>query len=138
MQLSRSEFLVDRLRRVYLIVNIKHPLAPTDEQMLSYLCSAAVTSEGHQRFGIQVVLTRADEIKDEALLKKSCTQMHQFLEDVAPMALDSVPILTAALSDKKLGVKRVRWDIATACGLLQETELASPASRSLRWRSKSA
>jgi GTP-binding protein len=101
------------LARVFLLVDARHGLKPTDEQIAAILDEAAVT--------YQVVLTKADKIKAHELAK--VTEATAVALAKHPAAFPHV-IVTSA--EKGLGIDELR---ATIAGIVAERGLrAQPLS----------
>lgn len=87
------------LRRVFLLIDSRHGIKPSDIEVMEMLDEAAVT--------YQIVLTKIDKIKKNELLKVNDKTM-QFIAK-RPAAF---PIIIASSSEKKNGLDVLRAEIA--------------------------
>lgn len=102
-----STYLCGRasLRRVFVLVDSRHGLKPTDEEVMGMLDGAAVS--------FQVVLTKADKLNMSEQTR--CVAEVQAALKKHPAALPEV-VLTS--SEARIGLEQVRASIVAATGLL--------------------
>jgi GTP-binding protein len=106
--------LFDRLRRVYILFNAKHPLNDFDTQMLSHLSNTLISARGTQPFTLQSIITKADCIPIPQV-SQVLEKMRKEIWEAAPLCLP--PIITSAAMSPPFGVDEVRQNIVEACRL---------------------
>lgn len=119
-------WLFDRLRRVYILFNAKHPLNNYDTQMLSYLSNTLISARGTQLFTLQSIITKADCIPSTEV-SPVIEKMRKEIWEAAPLCMP--PIITSAAMSPVFGVEEVRENIAEACRLLLLRPLKKPHPR---------
>ncbi len=95
------DFLQGRstLRRVFVLVDVRHGLKPNDLEVLSLMDKAAVS--------YQIVLTKADKVKPPAL-QKVLSRVHEEIKK-RPAAHPEILVTSA---EKKSGIEELRAAIA--------------------------
>lgn len=100
-----GELVMDYLRgrttlaRVFLLVDARHGLKPTDQQIADILDDAAVT--------YQVVLTKADKIKPHELAEVHAATVKALAKHPA-----AFPIVLETSAEKNIGIEELRATIA--------------------------
>jgi GTP-binding protein len=106
-----------RLKRVYILLNLKHGVVKTDLEMLEHLArtSAGLSSTGKQKFTFQPIYTKVDDIRDKEKLSARAEEMGKAIREISGLYLPPIPTAAHKL---KFGIDDVRKNIAEACGLL--------------------
>ncbi|KIY60779.1 P-loop containing nucleoside triphosphate hydrolase protein [Cylindrobasidium torrendii FP15055 ss-10] len=108
-----EEYITTRtqLKRVYVTFNGKHRLNEYDEGMLKHLSEQmfAGTDGGKQRFTVQAVVTKGDELPSKDFLN----ELRQQIWDYAPLCLP--PIVTSSRMVPPFGIDALRRNIVEAC-----------------------
>jgi GTP-binding protein len=114
-QISRHmTFMLDRLRRVFILFNGKHGLNEYDRQMLARLSDLLFTGRGTQPWTIQSVITKADTIPSSDM-RTAIASIRKQIQEAAPMCLP--PIITSIEMNPAFGIDQVRENIVDACGI---------------------
>lgn len=98
---------------MFILLNAKHGLTPSDRAMLSDL-GARCLSSGGTHWTLQAVITKIDAIP-LAEVKPTLKTMQKDIFDAAPTCLP--PLVTAAAKHPRLGIEEMRKNIVDACGI---------------------
>ncbi|KAG5637096.1 hypothetical protein H0H81_005779 [Sphagnurus paluster] len=101
----------NRLRRVYILFNGKHPLNAFDTQMLAHISSKLISERGTQPFTLQAVITKADCMPGDKL-PETIAKLRKYIWEAAPLCLP--PIVTSATMNPPFGIEEMRQNIAEA------------------------
>ena len=134
--------MVHRLKRAFLLVDAKHGLKKSDENLLALLRENAISH--------QVILSKIDRIPlpwpsknipTEIKRRRHSDQLRQLLEEIRskvqpgntdrPEALGEIIVCSGEKSIKsggqKLGINNVRWAVLEATGLSDKVRRVSPS-----------
>ena len=84
-----------QLRRVFLLIDVRHGIKPVDENIMKMLDKAAVS--------YQIILTKADKVSETA-----ANQMLQTVADIGRKHVACYPEIILTSSDKNQNIDRVR------------------------------
>jgi GTP-binding protein len=92
------------LKRAYLLIDARHGLKEVDNEPMDRLDKAAVS--------YQIILTKADKIKPDALLKVIVAT-----QDLIKKRPAAHPLVLATSAEKGLGIPELRAEIMQACSV---------------------
>ncbi|KAF9018280.1 P-loop containing nucleoside triphosphate hydrolase protein [Hymenopellis radicata] len=110
-----EEYILTRpqLRRIYITFNGKHDLNQYDSQLLQHLSENIISSEGQQRYTMQAVITKADELTKLKGAQSMVESLRKQIWEAAPLCLP--PIVTSAKMVPPFGIEELRTNIVEAC-----------------------
>ncbi|KAF8906104.1 P-loop containing nucleoside triphosphate hydrolase protein, partial [Mucidula mucida] len=110
-----EEYILTRLqlRRIYITFNGKHDLNQYDSQLLQHLSANIISSEGQQRYTMQAVITKADELTKLKGAQSMVESLRKQIWEAAPLCLP--PIVTSAKMVPPFGIEELRTNIVEAC-----------------------
>ena len=112
--MTKINFHDRRLKRLYILFNMKHGLNEYDKQMLAHLARLLLNDRGEQRFTLQAVITKADSFP-AVDLNATLAKIKSDIWDAAPLCLP--PIVTSAHMNPPFGIDALRQNIASVCNL---------------------
>jgi len=103
-------FSTYRLKRVYILLNGKHPFKTHDHEMLEYLSEIIISQR--ERFSLQPIITKVDDIHP-AEVERHIDSIRNSITKATSFCMP--PIATSATMD--FGIDMLRKNVEVACGL---------------------